>query len=266
MLGSWINNIPILNKQFNSGKPYCNVVIDDFFSEETAKLLQENFPKVDSTWHSYWNPIEKKHACNNFDNNPVYKNLFLYMQTDEFVDIIKQTTGIGNLESDPTLHGAGVHFHPNGGKLDMHLDYSLHPILNKERRVNLIIYMNKDWKDSYNGELQLWNKEFTHPAKRVYPLFNRAILFQTNDVSYHGMPTMIACPEGEGRKSIAIYYISEPSNIGEIRLKANFRPLPDQPVNEQLKTLYDIRNSKTITNDILNKVYPNWEREGNGYW
>jgi len=188
------------------------------------------------------------------------------MQTSEFIDIIKKTTGISNLEADPYLHGAGLHLHPKGGKLDMHLDYSIHPITNKERRVNLIIYMNKDWQESFNGDLQLWDKEFTGSKQRIYPVFNRAVIFQTNDISYHGMPQMIYCDESTYRKSIAIYYVSEPTNISQQRSKAHFRPLPWQPVNDKLLQLYSIRNTTIITDTILNTVYPDWLDDGNGYW
>jgi Rps23 Pro-64 3,4-dihydroxylase Tpa1-like proline 4-hydroxylase len=264
--GNWIETIDDLRESFQQALPYSHVVIDNFFSEEYSKKLHDAFPSPSDQWIRYWNPIEKKFAMNRFEDHPSYHDLFAFMQTDEFVTTMKQITGISNLEKDPHLHGAGIHFHPKGGKLDMHLDYSIHPITKKERRVNLIIYMNQDWKESYHGDLQLWDKEFTEPKQRIYPVFNRAVLFQTNDISYHGMPQMVDCPEGQGRKSIAIYYVSEPTNVGEVRLKAHFRPLPTQPINKSLQRLYDIRNTKTINTEILQDVYSNWETDGNGYW
>ena len=151
--------------------PYKHVIIDNFFKEDYAELLWKSFPTMDDKWIKYWNPIEKKYALNNFDNNDVYRELFEFMQTSEFIDTIKHISDIPNLENDPYLHGAGVHYHPTGGKLDMHLDYSIHPITQKERRVNLIIFMNKDWKESYNGDLQLWDASFTEPKVCIYPIF-----------------------------------------------------------------------------------------------
>jgi hypothetical protein len=82
----------------------------------------------------------------------------------------------------------------------MHLDYSVHPISQKERRVNLIIYLNKEWKEEYNGDIQLWNSEFTHSVQKIYPVFNTAVLFNTSDDSWHGLPTPIKCPPNTGRK------------------------------------------------------------------
>jgi Rps23 Pro-64 3,4-dihydroxylase Tpa1-like proline 4-hydroxylase len=199
--GTWFNDADKLNEQFKNADPYPHVVIDGFLSEEQANLLTENFPALDSSWVKYWNPLEKKYALNKFEQHPVFKRLFDLLQTDEFVAKMKELTGIANLESDPHLHGAGVHYHPTGGKLDMHLDYSVHPISGKERRINIILYLNRDWDESYNGDIQLWDKGFTGPVKRVYPYFNRAVVFQTSDLSWHGLPTPLRCPDGMGRKS-----------------------------------------------------------------
>lgn len=126
--------------------------------------------------------------------------------------------------------------------------------------------MNKDWKPEYHGDVQLWDDEFTQPVQRVYPDFNKAILFKTSDISWHGLPTPIECPEETGRKSIAIYYVSEPRPKVTHRYKAQYRGLPWQPVNESLKRLYDIRVSRRLTNEDLDTIYPNWMNDGNGFW
>lgn len=266
MFGTWQKNTNELHKKYSSSEPFPNVIIDNFFEDDFAKKLVDAFPELDDTWYKYWNPIEKKYAKNKFTDDSLYTRVFDVLQTDEFVNLVRQITGIENLESDPHLHGAGVHYHPRGGKLDMHLDYSIHPITGKERRVNIIIYLNRDWKEEYGGAIELWNKEFTGPVQKIYPIFNRAVLFQTSDISYHGIPTPMQCPEGEGRKSIAIYYVSEPRKDVTHRLKAEFRPLPWQPVNSALAKLYEIRPKQVLTPDILREVYPTWEKEGAGFW
>lgn len=266
MFGTWYDRPESSKTQFNTAEPFPHVVIDNFFSDEFANELASTFPDLDGTWHKYWNPIEKKYAKNNFDNLPYYKQLFSSLQSDDFVDHVRKLTGIVGLEADPHLHGAGIHYHPRGGKLDMHLDYSIHPKSGKERRVNIIMYLNREWKSEYGGDLQLWDNAFTRCVTRIIPVFNRAVIFQTSDISYHGIPTPIACPEGEGRKSIAIYYIADPRPEAAPRLKAQYRPLPDQPVSTELAQLYKIRVHELLTDDVLKAVYPNWEQEGNGYW
>lgn len=269
MFGDWTNKVEKLNEEYLNAKPYEHVIIENFFKVDYCKELTENFPKINDKWFLYKNPIEYKYALTDFKEYPLYNNLYQLLQSDMCLNLIKKITGIENLENDNTLHGAGLHYHPRKGKLDMHLDYSIHPLLKKERRVNLIVYLNEDWKSEWNGDIQLWNNDFTHCEKRLYPMFNTAIIFKTNDVSYHGLPTPIDCPENTGRKSIAIYYISDindTENTKNIRYKAKFRALPSQSINDKLQKLYDIRAERRITSEDLSTIYPNWETDGNGYW
>lgn len=268
-LGPWVNDLERLNKEFQNARPFPNVEIDQFFKPEIAEALYKVFPKTtdEHKWVVYNNPIEKKYALTDFSALPQYQDLFGLLQTPEFVNLIKKISGIDALESDPHLHGAGLHQHIPGGKLDMHLDYSIHPISGKERRVNLIIYFTKDWQDDYGGAIELWNEDYTKCEKKLYPCFNKAILFRTSDVSYHGLPMPIKCPEGNSRKSIAIYYVSDPRpDLQNIRYKAQFRPYPTQPMNDKLEQLYRIREKRTITKDDLQTIYPDWETDGNGFW
>jgi hypothetical protein len=267
--GNWINDIDNLNYIFNNNKdsPFEHIIIENFFNNEYVEMLENNFPSINNPeWFRYYNPIENKYAMNNFNNNIIYNKLFEILQSDITINYVKKITGYNDLEKDDYLHGAGLHYHSTGGKLDMHLDYSIHPLSGKERRVNLIVYLNKDWKEEYNGDIQLWDENFTKPVKKIYPNYNRAILFKTSDISWHGLPTPIRCPNNNGRKSIAIYYVSEPRIDIIFRKKAQFRPLPWQSINDKLQQLYDIRVLRTITNDDLNNIYPNWENEGNIFW
>jgi Rps23 Pro-64 3,4-dihydroxylase Tpa1-like proline 4-hydroxylase len=266
MFGDWINNTENLKNEYLKNTPFENVVIHNFFKEDIINKLIDNFPEINNDWYKYWNPIEKKYAFNKLEKTPLFLDLFSELQNENFVKKISEITGITNLENDPHLHGAGIHFHPPGGKLDMHLDYSIHPISKKERRVNLIIYLNKEWKEEYNGDLQLWNSDFTKPVKNYYPSFNTAVLFKTSDISYHGLPSLIKCPDGMGRKSLAIYYVSDSQEKASHRFKAEYRSLPWQPVNDKLKKLYEIRKTRIITDEDLKNIYPNWENEGNEFW
>lgn len=248
MLGDWC-----IRGDFQSASPFPHVIIDNMFRDDIFTALVSEFgnPETESKWCRYWNPIEKKYALNDFSNRPVTKSVFDFLQTDEFVKRIADITSIPLLQSDPHLHGAGIHYHPRGGKLDMHLDYSVHPISGLERRVNLIVYLNETWEDSWGGELELWDREFTHCVTKVAPIRNRGILFQTSDISYHGIPHPIQCPETTGRKSLAVYYVSPLEHGVSKRLKAEFRPLPDQVVDEKLARLYEIRKTRLINEDDL---------------
>ena len=119
------------------------------------------------------------------------------------------------LYSDIGLNGGGWHIHKKGGKLNQHLDYSLHPKLGLERKLNIIIYLNSNWKKEWKGNLGFWsnesNKEPGNLVREIEPKFNRAILFDTTQNSWHGLPEPVNCPKGEYRKSLAIYYLCKPS-------------------------------------------------------
>jgi hypothetical protein len=243
IFGSWVDAPPT---HFTESLPYPHVVIDNFFSDSTFSKLVAEFGTPDASWHTYWNPLEKKFALDRFDSRPFTKSIFDTLQSPESVALMSQISGIPDLEKDPYLHGAGLHYHPTGGKLDMHLDYSVHPVTGKERRLNLIVYLNPVWDPVWGGGLELWDAAFKECKQRVLPHGNRAILFQTSDISYHGMPTPITCPPTTGRRSLAIYYVSPLRPGSQHRKKATYRPLPDQPVDERMSKLYAIREERRI--------------------
>jgi hypothetical protein len=267
IFGDWTNHTEEFNRIFTTNVPYEHVEIPNFFNEEFANRLIELFPTLEHPrWYQYNNPIEKKYSLNHFNDLPEFRGVFDILQSNGFIEKMKEITSIANLEKDSFLHGAGLHYHPRGGKLDMHLDYSIHPITKKERRVNLIIYLNREWREEWNGSLELWDNEYTNCVKKIMPRWNTAVLFRTSDISYHGMPRPFQCPADNGRKSLAIYYVSDPRPNGTIRYKAEFYPLPGQPVNEQLQELYEIRKVRNLSKVEIDRVYPNWELEGGGYW
>jgi hypothetical protein len=221
---------------------------------------------VDSgSWHKYNNPLEKKYAKDNIKNLPnCLKDFFYLLSTNEITSSFSDLSSIQNLECDPYLHGAGLHAHPRGGTLHMHLDYEKHPFIEKERRLNVILYMSKDWKEEWNGETQLWDKNMEKCIVKSPVVFNTAIIFKTNDISWHGLPDKIMCPEGVLRKSIAYYYVSpivatsDEKKIGNdgsgYRTKATFTKRPEDPYCEKMDKLYKIRPFRLITQKDLDEL------------
>jgi len=261
-LGEWTNNLDKLNNEFIDNKPYSYVIIDNFFKDDIANNITSNFPKVDNNWHKYNNPIEYKFALDNLKNMPPnISDIFNLLSTNNFIDIIKKITNIQTLEYDPYLHGAGLHSHPNNGRLHIHLDYEKHPISGKERRLNLIYFTNNDWKEEYNGDLQIWEKNMSSCAKKIYPKFNRAIIFQTNDISWHGLPEKIVCPENISRQTLAYYWVSDletKKKESMYRLKAKFVKRPFEPIDERMVKLYNIRMNRRITSKDMEEIWPEW--------
>jgi hypothetical protein len=177
---------------------------------------------------------------------------------------MKEITGIPTLEADPYLHGAGLHAHGPNGRLNMHLDYERHPITHKQRRLNVIVYMNKDWKEEWNGHIQLWNQDMSECKAKVTPIFNRAVVFQTNEISWHGLPDRILCPEGEFRKSFAYYYVSDFDVVKPMeksRFNATFVKRPQDPSDPRMEELYALRPIRRIEPDDMKRIWPEWTPE-----
>lgn len=215
-------------------EPFDHWIMDEFQDGDLAKKLSNDFIEFDNKdWYGYNNPLEVKKTCNNWwDFPPTTYRFIEYLNSPKFVNKLEEITGIDKLYPDPGLHGAGWHMHGSGGKLNVHLDYSLHPKLDLERKLNLIYYLSEDWDPSWGGNLQFWSgderKANTH-IKTVDCLFNRAILFDTTQNSWHGFPDRIQCPEGSYRKSIAMYYLVEPqASARPDRKRALYTPSKEQ--------------------------------------
>lgn len=257
LFGNWINDINSLRESYLMADPYPHVVIDNFLNKEFASKILDEFPDpFNKNWFHYINPIEYKYAMDKLEYmESNTKNLFYAYCHEQFVDLIKKITDIPNLEFDPFLHGAGLHYHPRGGRLSMHLDYSIHPLSKKERRVNIILFLNKNWEKEYNGDLEIWSNGMEKCIHKVQPVFNRAVLFRTSDESWHGLPEKIKCPENMGRKSIAIYYVSEPRVEATPRYKAQFVQRPTDEQDDKFRELAKLRMEKRITDEDLIKIY-----------
>jgi len=266
--GNWIDNIDNLKQQFLDALPFEHIIIPNFLNNDYAEQVFNEFPdKVDNdSWHQYYNPIEIKYAYDDIKNmSKNIKQYFYLLSTQEITNIFSSLSNIDDLEYDPYLHGAGLHAHPKNGRLHVHLDYEKHPYLCKERRLNIILYMSKDWKEEWNGQTELWDKNMEKCVVKSSVNYNTAIIFKTNEQSWHGIPDPIQCPENVLRKSIAYYYISPLSSKANnningndgtgYRTKAFFTKRPEDLYCEKMDKLYKIRPHRLITNNDLEQIY-----------
>jgi len=198
------------NKIYANAKPYPHIVLDDFFDPEIVDGILEEFPKPDAIrWQRFDNANEVKLASAADASFGPLTRLFLYhLNSITFLEFLSQVTGIDNLISDPQFEGGGLHQIVRGGKLGVHADFNKHSVYRLDRRLNLLLYLNKNWREEYGGHLQLWDRHMTQCEARVAPLFNRVMIFSTTDFTYHGHPDPLQCPEGITRKSLALYYFT----------------------------------------------------------
>jgi hypothetical protein len=219
--------------------PFWHCIVDDFFAD--AINLAREFPaKDDDCWFRYDNPLEVKQTCNDWHHfKPETYKAFQYLLSPHFTEILERLTK-ADLMPDVGLHGGGLHQHGRGGKLNVHLDYNLHPKLHLQRRLNLIVYLTPGWKPEWGGHLGLYKDPDTL-VKAVEPKFNRAIIFDTRG-SWHGLPAPLTCPADVTRNSFAVYYLCEPDTT-DSRSRALFAPTAEQKGNADVDQLIRQRST-----------------------
>ena len=254
------DNLEKAFKSYQGAFPFDYCVVDNFFDQQMAENLSNDFPEFnDEIWHQYDNPIEIKKVSNLWNIfPPTTYSVFSDLNSPEFVKYLSQISNIDPLYSDNGLNGGGWHMLNNGGKLNPHLDYSMHPKLPLQRKINLIVYLNKNWKEDWGGELGLWSstENGTKPKKIekiVPPLFNRAIFFDTTMDSWHGLYNIVNSPENEFRKSMAIYYLTDPPRDVDERAKALFAPTDDQKGDKSIEELIKKRADVKSASDVYKK-------------
>lgn len=192
--------------------PFRHLVIDGFLADGFAGQLLAGFP-----------PFERGNARNEAGEvggkstverirglGPAYAQLDGLVRSRPFLDFLSRLTGIPDLLYDPFYFGGGTHENREGQDLDPHVDFNRHPVEDWHRRLNLIIYLNRQWNDGWGGALELHSDPHS-PDDRVQcitPLFNRCVVFETTEWSWHGF-SRITLPPGQGdlsRKSIALYF------------------------------------------------------------
>ena len=230
-LTDFVNTNVLSNWQLYKERFDRFIIIDDFFNTDTIDELVSKFPDPNdskSLWFEYNNPLEKKFALDDIRKMPdIYAKVIHTLNSESFCKMIEELSGIKKLYSDPYLHGGGLHCSKKHGKLDLHVDYSIHPKLFLERRLNMIIYLTPEWKYEWNGQLEFWNKDLTVCENKILPKLNRAVIFLTNDESVHGFPHPLECPENTSRNSLALYYISDLREETNERYRAKFFKHPD---------------------------------------
>lgn len=193
---------------FQSASPFPHIIIDDFLPEQLIGRLIADFPSPESeVWYRYNSARQVKLALEDEERVPdVHRSVLRELNGQAFVSFLEKLTGIEGLVPDPHLRGGGLHQISPGGLLKVHADFNIHPRLQLARRLNALLYLNKDWQDSYGGALELWDPEMKHAVQKVWPRANRLVVFATTDTSFHGHPDALQCPEGMTRKSMAWYY------------------------------------------------------------
>jgi len=216
------DHVDELAARFRRREPFRHVVIDDFFAPQTCTALLEEFPPFDrGNARNEAGELGNKSTVEKIRRiGPAYAALDDLLQTRAFLDLIGSITGIAELLYDPWYFGGGTHENRNGQDLDAHVDFNRHPIERWHRRLNLIVYLNREWDDAWGGSLQLHSdpRAANDRVTTITPLYNRAVIFETTEWSWHAFPR-IALPAGRQaltRKSIALYFYTKERPADEL--------------------------------------------------
>ena len=220
-------------------KPFRYVTFESFFFPDKVESIYESYPSItDGKWDGTTYVDQKnKFTKTKFDDGSIFAKVFAELNSSQLTKWLEQITGIENVLGDPELFGGGLHQSINGAFLNVHVDYNIHPTTKYHRRMNVLVYMNKNWKEEYEGNLELW--DLGHGKMRqiakITPDLNRCVIFETSEISFHGHPKPLNTPEGINRKSIATYYYTKERPQNEIAAEHNTIYVNTEGATGQLK-------------------------------
>lgn len=258
-------NIELIKLSFKTSVPFPFVIIDNFAKPGLSQLLNEGF--VQALAHKDPDaPKKHRHVLRKIGTmtkeymTQLQQAFFTEINSEKFVSFLEYITGIPQIYADNDLLGGGLHEIYSGGFLNVHTDFNIHPKTNKQRTLNLILYLNQDWQEEYGGYLELWHPNMEKCAHKIAPIANRVVLFQTSEISFHGHPEPVKTPPGITRRSMAVYYYSDwPQNL-QPREKTNYQLTPqqkqvlNQSINELIKQ--GLKNENLIVESL-----PNFEKK-----
>lgn len=210
---------------YQGAQPYPHILFEDFIPTETLSEVIQAFPSPETTIN--WRTADAKLGQQNVQLKkmgmpyereiaPVIRRLIWELNSGAFIRFLEALTGIDGLLPDPSLQGGGLHQTMPGGVLGIHADFTRHRTYDLDRRINVLLYLNKHWQESYGGHIELWSRDMTRCERRFAPLLGRCLIFNTDADSFHGHPDPVNCPEGETRKSIALYYYTNGRKDGHV--------------------------------------------------
>ena len=214
-------------EQYQSGQPYHHICLDHFLPLEIIEKVRtdlESMPEPEGSFDAAQERFKSQYSP---DRLPDFtRHLFQAFNSRAFILFLEEMTGIKGLIPDPYFVGAGIHKTLTGGHLDIHADFNLHPHMKVERRLNVLIYLNPEWKEEYGGSFEIWENDMSRKVASFAPTENRMCCFSTGSDTFHGNPEPVNHPDGLPRQSIALYYYTATWDESRVRHSTIFKPRP----------------------------------------
>ncbi len=221
---------------FASAVPFPHVIADGLFDAAALRAMVSEFDAAAGGW-TYWHHVnERKRGLGDRARmGPATRAVVDALEAPAFVGLLEGLTGVSGLLPDPHLDGGGLHETLPGGFLNVHTDFLAHAVERRWRReLNLLLFLNEAWEPAHRGWLELWDATVSRCEHRIEPRFNRCVIFRTSETSFHGVPAGVACPDGESRKSLALYYFRDMGRTLPLRA-TRYTPRPgDGPARRLL--------------------------------
>jgi hypothetical protein len=241
---------------FAQARPFRHVQIEGFFAPEYLERLRAEFPAFDPRYaRNEEGTVGNKAVVERIRGiGPAYAQLDSLIQSKPFLDLVSKITGIPDLLYDAWYFGGGTHENRHGQDLDPHVDFNRHPITGWHRRLNLIVYLNPEWEEAWGGCLDLHRDPAADDDEvvRIAPLDNRCVIFETNEISWHGFER-IDLPESKrelSRRSIALYFYTAERPADELADSHSTiyveRPLPGRFVDGHVLDAEDVQVLRTL--------------------
>lgn len=209
----------LTGQKYRSRSPFPHVIIEDFFNDEDLTQCMEsilnNIDNLEWMQKDYDFQVNKRWLEDPTKMPSEVKKILWQLHTSEFLNFLKDLTGIKGIIDDPLNIGGGIHCTGHGGKLNIHKDFNYNKETQLTRKINVLLFLNKDWLPEWNGNLELWDKDRKTKIKDIPPTFNKMVIFNTDEESYHGCPIPLNCPQDKFRLSIATYYYVHEENLEE---------------------------------------------------
>lgn len=215
---------------YEQAQPFPHAVIHGAWDEQTLRDCKSEILAF-SDWDGekdFYGALKKRYCADIDRLPPTVQKVIADASSPRFLAWLEELTGEKNLMPDPYLEGGGIHQIAPGGFLKVHADFNWNERLKLYRRLNVLVYLNDDWDDSWGGLLELWTTDMKECHSKVPPTTNTMVVFTTDDQSFHGLPHPLASPEGVNRDSIALYYYSPirpEKNFAKVRLGTDYRPV-----------------------------------------
>ena len=237
--GDWHADVDALASSYATAQPFPHIVLDGFIAEDLARSLLEEFPDISEMPRSRDYVFGNKHELSSVEQRGAagrrYRDEVL---SADFAALVSAICG-QQVVVDPGFHGGGFHQGGDGSYLDFHVDFNIHPQRpDWLRTLNVLLYLNPDWRPEYGGALQIKNR-VDGPVTEIAPLFNRGVIMETSDRTYHGY-TRTTLPPGTTRKSIAAYAYQVVAP-GAVRAHTTgWHPEDASPLKRALAARYDL--------------------------